>query len=348
MVGRSKKSTFTFVKERIWKRINSLRGRALSKAGKEVMNKSVLQSIPSYVMSVYLIPETTIKEIERMINSFWWGGGSNNGGIKWLARDRMTCPKDFGGLGFRNLHLFNMAMVAKQGWHFITKPNSLVAKVYKARYFPNSSFFASKIGHNPSYAWRSIWNSRHVLMNGCRWKIGDGTKINIMNEPWLKKEAGKWLQSPQEQGVANLHRNQLLRPNEKTRDSNKIYSLFPPCIANHILAVPLFDNIDEDQLVWDDDIHGNYNVKSGYNLLLQPRIEAMTIQENEAWKWLWKIKAPPKTKHLLWRICKACLPTRKRLQEKHVQCPTSCPLCDLEEESDWHMIYGCESSQRAW
>ncbi|MCI35572.1 RNA-directed DNA polymerase (Reverse transcriptase), partial [Trifolium medium] len=97
MVGRSKKDTFASIKDRIWKRINSWRGRALSKAGKEVMIKSVLQSIPSYVMSVYLIPETTIKEIERMINSFWWGGGTNTRGIKWMAWDRMTVPKEFDG-----------------------------------------------------------------------------------------------------------------------------------------------------------------------------------------------------------------------------------------------------------
>jgi hypothetical protein len=66
-------------------------------------------------MSVYLIPEGIIKEIERMMNSFWWGGGSHNGGIKWLTWDKMSYPKTYGGLGFRNLHLFNMAMVAKQG-----------------------------------------------------------------------------------------------------------------------------------------------------------------------------------------------------------------------------------------
>ncbi|MCI37607.1 putative ribonuclease H protein, partial [Trifolium medium] len=92
-----------------------------------------------------------------------------------------------------------MAMVAKQGWKFITNPNTLVAKVYKARYFPNSSLFESHLGSNPSYAWRSIWKSRQVLMNGCRWRIGDGTKIKVMHEPWLKKEDGMWLPSPQEQ-----------------------------------------------------------------------------------------------------------------------------------------------------
>jgi hypothetical protein len=85
MIGRKKKETFAYVKDQIWKRINSWRGRALSKEGKEVMIKSVLQAIPSYVMSVYLLPDSTIKEMERMINSFWWGGGTNNKGIKWLA-----------------------------------------------------------------------------------------------------------------------------------------------------------------------------------------------------------------------------------------------------------------------
>jgi hypothetical protein len=131
MIGRKKRDIFAYIKDRIWKRINSWRGRALSKAGKEVMIKSVLQAIPSYVMSVYLLPEATIKEIERMMNSFWWGGGRNNTGIKWLAWDRMAYPKALGGMGFRDLHSFNLAMIAKQGWNIMTKPPTLVARLYK-------------------------------------------------------------------------------------------------------------------------------------------------------------------------------------------------------------------------
>jgi hypothetical protein len=63
MVGRKKKSVFAYIKDRVWKRINSWKGKALSRAGKEVMIKSVLQAIPSYVMSVYLLPDSTIKDI---------------------------------------------------------------------------------------------------------------------------------------------------------------------------------------------------------------------------------------------------------------------------------------------
>ncbi|MCH88321.1 RNA-directed DNA polymerase (Reverse transcriptase) [Trifolium medium] len=114
---------------RVWKRINSWRGRAISRAGKEVMIKSVLQAISCYIMSIYLLPDATINEIERMVNSFWWGGRASNQGIKWLAWDRMTIPKALGGMDFRDLHAFNLAMIAKQAWNIMTKPHSLMAKL---------------------------------------------------------------------------------------------------------------------------------------------------------------------------------------------------------------------------
>jgi hypothetical protein len=124
----------------------------------------------------------------------------------------MAYPKALGGMGFRDLHSFNLAMIAKQGWNFMTKPHTLVAKLYKARYFPNSSLFDSCLGHNPSYAWRGIWKARHILMNGCRWTIGSGTSISVMNDLWLRDDEGAWVQSPQTQGAYNISVNDLILP----------------------------------------------------------------------------------------------------------------------------------------
>jgi hypothetical protein len=106
MVGKSKKETFAYIKDRIWRKINSWRSRPLSKAGNEVMIKSVLQAIPSYVMSLYIIPDATVNDIEKMLNSFWWGGGDNNKDIRWLAWERISCAKGEGGLGFRDFKTF--------------------------------------------------------------------------------------------------------------------------------------------------------------------------------------------------------------------------------------------------
>jgi ribonuclease HI len=347
LIGRKKKETFSYIKDRIWKRINSWRGRALSKAGKEVMIKSVLQAIPSYVMSIYLLPDSTVKEIERMINSFWWGGGTNNKGIKWLAWDRMTVPKACGGMGFRDFHSFNLAMVAKQGWNIMTKPHTLVAQIYKARYFPKSSLFDAQLGHNPSYAWRGIWKSRHILMNGCRWIVGDGTKIRVMSDPWLREKDSVWVQSPQVQGAHDITVNDLMCPNIRAWDKNKIMSLFPMDVVNRIVDIPLIDVIGEDKLIWVDSVNGQYSVKSGYNMLLNVLGRKDRNFNEERWSSLWKIRAPPKAKHLLWRICKNCLPTRSRLQEKCVPCPLDCPLCEFNNEDDWHFLVSCNVSTEA-
>ncbi|XP_058784450.1 uncharacterized protein LOC131659256 [Vicia villosa] len=173
MIGRSKKATFTFIKDGIWERINYWKGRSLSKAGKEVMIKSVLQAILAYMMSIYIFLETMISEIEKMLNAFWWCGGSNRKGIRWMAWDKLACSKREGGLGFRDFRAFNMAMVAKQGWFLMNNMQALVSRFFKARYFPKTTFLDANLGYNPSFVWRSIWKAREVLTIGCRWSIGD-------------------------------------------------------------------------------------------------------------------------------------------------------------------------------
>jgi hypothetical protein len=124
-------------------------------------------------------------------------------------------------------------------------PTSLVARLYKARYFPKTSFLDSNIGNNPSFAWRSIWRARQVLLLGCRWQIGNGSKISVMNEPWLRENQRSFIYGPQTQNVYSLKVQHLLLPNVKRWDEDKIYSIFSREVAREILAVPLLDLVRE-------------------------------------------------------------------------------------------------------
>lgn len=75
-----------FIKDWIWKKINFWGGQFLSKDGKEVIIKSVLQSIPTYFMSIFLLPSSLEDEIQSLINCFGWGGSSTTRrGICWLS-----------------------------------------------------------------------------------------------------------------------------------------------------------------------------------------------------------------------------------------------------------------------
>lgn len=79
-----------------------------------------------------------------MIRRFWWGKGDQGRGIDWRKWDMMCLPKVDGGLGFKELEAFNFAFLSKQGWRLLKKPNSLVARVLKAKYHPIVDFLEAK------------------------------------------------------------------------------------------------------------------------------------------------------------------------------------------------------------
>lgn len=86
LIGRSKKSVFKFLKDRMEKSIQGWNNKLLSRAGKAVLLKNVAQSIPSYCMSCFKIPKALCQELERLMNGFWWGSKGNSvKGIRWLS-----------------------------------------------------------------------------------------------------------------------------------------------------------------------------------------------------------------------------------------------------------------------
>ena len=82
-------------------------------------------------------------------------------------------------MGFRDLSVFNQAMLAKQGWMLLMNTHSLEHRVLKAKYFPHSSFLEARIPCHSSFTWRNIAKSRHVLEKGLRWRIGDDSMTRI-------------------------------------------------------------------------------------------------------------------------------------------------------------------------
>lgn len=174
LIGRSRVSSFNYIKGRIWSKLNGWKEKLLTHAGKEILLKSVVQAIPTYTMSVFRLPKTLIKEINSLMGKFWWSFKENFNKIPWMSWKQLGRNKEVGGLGFRELNCFNMAMLAKQGWRLLKYPDSLAAQVLKEKYYPESNFLMSSLGKRPSFAWRSIWNARPLIEEGqCgEWGMG--------------------------------------------------------------------------------------------------------------------------------------------------------------------------------
>ncbi|KAL0393391.1 UNVERIFIED_CONTAM: putative mitochondrial protein [Sesamum latifolium] len=124
----------------------------------------VVQAIPSYAMSCFLLPKTLLKKFQSLAADFFWHDGDRRR-IHWLAWDKMCLSKLDGGLGFCKLEAFNLALLAKQLWRLLTRPNCLVSKVLKAKYFPRNHLFDAQVS-SPSAAltiWRCQWPPLRLL-----------------------------------------------------------------------------------------------------------------------------------------------------------------------------------------
>ena len=51
LVGRNKKASFNYIKERVWKKIQGWKEKFLSQASREILINAVVQTIPTYTMS---------------------------------------------------------------------------------------------------------------------------------------------------------------------------------------------------------------------------------------------------------------------------------------------------------
>lgn len=243
--GKSKVGTFKELQERIVKKVMGWKEKTISKAGRETLIKSVAQAIPTYSMSIFKLPRRVCEGINSILAKFWWRQTWNEKKIHWINWNRLCTLKNKGSMGFRDIHAFNLAMLAKQAWRLVIGSHSLFFRVYKPRYFPRCSFMDAELGHNPSFVWCSLLAARDLIQEGSMWKIGNGQSVQVNCNKWLPQPPLFKPGANTNMKVADLIHHQTMQWNHLL-----LQATFMQSTQEDILSIPLSNTHARDRLYW--------------------------------------------------------------------------------------------------
>lgn len=264
LVGADKSDSFWHLVERVRTRIGGWKEKLLSLGGKEILIKSIAQAIPVYAMMVFRLPQKICKGVCDTISNYWWGDDDMQKIIHWATWWKMCIPKLKGGMGFRDLQSFNLALLAKQVWRLLCEPESLCARVLRAKYYPDGNLLNAKMKKGSSFTWQSIMAGLDCFKRGSIWRVGDGTQINIWEDAWIPTSHNLRVQTPRGTRLVSKV-SELINPIDGLWDEQLVRALFWPTDAERILQIPLH-NGREDLVAWHFNRNGLFSVKSAYHV----------------------------------------------------------------------------------
>lgn len=208
-------------------------------------------------MSCFLLPKYLCDELNKMIASFWWNNCDGNRKIDWFSWDKLCLPKSDEGLGLHHFYVFNLALLAKQAWRIMINPQSLLARVLKAKYFPYASFLEAPIGTNAS---------RDVIKWGARWQIDNGSNVRIWGDPWIDLPSFFRIFTPKPTDWSLEFMGELIDWDCGALKRDILDSLFSEEEIYLIHSIPISIRDPLDRLIWLYDPKGCFLVKSAYHV----------------------------------------------------------------------------------
>lgn len=301
--GRMKDSMFQPIMENFVKRCTDWSERFMSHAAKEVLVKSVLQALPLYCMGVFKMSQGFCDKYEKLIRDFWWGEENGHRKVHWMSWEKMIKPKRGGGIGFRDMKLFNQALLARQAWRLLQRPDSLCARVLKSKYYPHGELLDTVFASEASPVWRGIEFGLELLKAGTVWRIRNGRNVQIQRDNWIPRKEGlkpaSFIRRSRLRWV-----NQLMLDDGSGWNTGLVHQLFYRFDAEAICNIELPRAGSEDTLAWHPEKTGIFSVRSAYRLAVAvqnkntppPSSSSNDADDRNIWDIIWKAKVPEKSR----------------------------------------------------
>ncbi|KAJ1703769.1 hypothetical protein LUZ63_003548 [Rhynchospora breviuscula] len=344
----SKCCHFDYMLEKIDSKLSVWKAKLLSPAAKVVLIKTVVEPMSLYSMGAGFIPESILQRINTKIRAFFWNSGAKQK-MRLVAWEKITAPKNYGGLGLRDVTVLNQAMTMKILWKLASRDHdeALWVQVLRAKYLSRSSLWLAKAPTRCSKLWHAVLDCRQFLQPHIKWILGNGMKSSLIGDPWHHF----WLRfTNQSQASLRLKVADCVDPQTGEWISNLIISavgfhgaLFLACVYPR----PPLHHTRLDCLIFTASNSGEFSFR-GACKLLQSTHGLQTLPPC-LWKAIWRCTGIlPRIRLFLWKLMNDAVPVKSvfaRMLRTHVP---PCEICGLEQDNALHALFLCPRAKQCW
>ena len=324
------------------KKLDGWAGNTTSIGGRFIQIQASLSGVPIYLMSMYLLHDTNLENITKIIRKFFWanvGQKKKYHMVKW----QFVCrPREKGGLGIKNLKFFNIALLCKWWWR-LENEDGLWQELVRAKYGIKKDIWSVKFKQNDSPVWKDLQKVKKYYIQGRKMIVIGGNETNFWHDAWLGD-------SPLCESLPQLYeiceQQQLTVREMADRGWNMSFRrwLGPAAqqqagaLRSSLMLVALGDG--KDKPWWKLCKNGKFTVKSMYKKLSSSGVD-------RSFKFLWKAAIPLKIKIWLWLIWHNAIATKDNMRKRKWEGNYTCRFCPLDETIS-HLFFTCPAAMFVW
>ncbi|KAG6732890.1 hypothetical protein I3842_01G199300 [Carya illinoinensis] len=165
----------------------------LSKGGRITLIKSTLSNLPTYFLSLFPLPVGVAARIKKLQRDFLWGGLRDEFKFHLVKWEQVYRPISGGGLGVRQLRVFNRALLGKWLWQYSREPDSLWKLLVEKKYGGLWGDWCTREARG-AYGvglWKHIRRGWGAFSSFTKFHLGTGSRVKFWSDVWCGDRALK-------------------------------------------------------------------------------------------------------------------------------------------------------------
>ncbi|GJR73274.1 RNA-directed DNA polymerase, eukaryota, reverse transcriptase zinc-binding domain protein [Tanacetum coccineum] len=298
----------------------------------------------NYWASIFLLSKQVIYEINKILKGFLWCQGELTRGKAKVSWKNVCKPKDQGGLGIKDLGVWNEVLMTKHLWNVAVKNDTLWVKwIYKER-LKGKSVWEVNCDSNCTMGWKSILSLRDKIRKHIIWKIGNGKSINVWQDNWCSVSPLSDFIGTRDIYDARLSLNCTVNDIINNGEWKWLEEWINDFAEIDQIQVLILDENVEDMAVW----RSNNGIEKSFKI---STVWKDISQQEEKVDWhplVWFNQSIPKHAFVTWLAIQGRLMTQDRLRVWKPNDVLKCSLCGKCCDSHEHLFFKCEFAKGIW